>query len=336
MRRLVLPSQKPLTFRVAFFLLGGIFLFSGDPGVAAHKTKGPFSSTEKILTWISNYRYDPQPGRLGAAVKAMSHHRLLRNTAKNGIYIGFIAGVLGTNQLRARKLVASMFPMPPQDQRVIVQAIAFSGLPDWKKILRDFVERMPAKRVLISHYLYDRNKLLSDLPFTQGPEVLDAHWGYYFATGLYEPVTRIIEAVQWSRETKNLQKLTIGSMAKWTLATNAARDKRLLDLCRQEIEVMPKDKRQPLYDVIRAAQSFETEAIREAALKAVEQLKRNPNGQARKWYSAANIGQTVLALGCVVASATGHAELGVPCVITGALSSAALKLWRTGAAATAQ
>ena len=37
-------------------------------------------------------------------------------------------------------------------------------------------------------------------------------------------------------------------------------------------------------------------------------------------------GQTALALGCVVAGALGHPEVGIPCIISGAVSSAALKL----------
>jgi hypothetical protein len=41
------------------------------------------------------------------------------------------------------------------------------------------------------------------------------------------------------------------------------------------------------------------------------------------WWGQA--GQTALALGCIVAGAMGHVEVGVPCIIGGAASSAALK-----------
>lgn len=286
-----------------------------------------FSKPEKILAWISNYRFQSEPAKLPAAVHAMSRHQLLRDDDKNGIYVGFIAGVLGTNQLQAATLIAKMFPLPPEEQAVIVKAIAYSGLPNWKTLLKGVIERMPARRVLIERFLYDKEPLLMDLSFAKGPAVLDTHWGYYFATGLYEPVTRIIAAIQWSTNQSDVKKLTIGSMAKWTLATNASRDKALLDLCRQELEVIAKNKRAPLNEVVNAAQSFDTAKIRKDALTAIAELKRNPNKSNAKWYSAASIGSTVLALGCVAASVTGHAELAVPCVLTGALSSAALKLW---------
>ena len=304
-----------------------LLLMTGSPLAAAEPAKHRFDKPEKILSWISNYRAQREPQRLPAAVKAMSRLNLLRDEDRNGIYIGFIAGVLGTNQLQAASLIAQMFPLPPEDQSVIIKAIAYSGLPNWQMLMKAVIERMPARHVLIERFLYGKEPLLMDLSFANGPAVLDAHWGYYFATGLYEPVTRIIAAIQWSTDRSDVKKLTIGSMAKWTLASNASRDKALLDLCRQELEVIARNKRAPLNDVVTAAQSFRTGKIRKDALAAIESLKRHPSKSNAKWYSAANIGSTALALGCVVAGVTGHAELGVPCVITGALSSAALKLW---------
>jgi hypothetical protein len=42
-----------------------------------------------------------------------------------------------------------------------------------------------------------------------------------------------------------------------------------------------------------------------------------------QWWGQA--GQTALALGCIVAGAMGHVEVGIPCVVGGAVSGAALK-----------
>jgi hypothetical protein len=39
------------------------------------------------------------------------------------------------------------------------------------------------------------------------------------------------------------------------------------------------------------------------------------------------IGQGALALGCIAAAATGQVEFGIPCVVGGAASSAALGYW---------
>jgi hypothetical protein len=287
---------------------------------------GPdFTKSELILKWINDYRTHPEPDRLPDAVRAMGDLGLFRDLDQAGVYIGFIGGVLGANPAKAERLVALMFPMPPEDQVVVVRAIAYSGLPDWKDVLSAFVERMPARMVLIRKYLYGDGKTLAELPLEDGSYVLDAHWGHFFATGSEEPIRRLVGALAWSNDKNSVERLTIGSMAKWTLATNASRQKDLLDILTSEMNRQPVEVRVPLREVIEAAETFETGKIRKDAVAAIDELKaRGPESKRNfAWWGTA--GQTVLALGCVAAGALGQVEFGIPCVVGGAVSSAALK-----------
>jgi hypothetical protein len=314
----------------ALLLLPGHAAAAAKPAAVAQSATAAkndrFASHERILQWIDGYRSEPDPERVPEAVQAMSRLGLLKDLDTAGVFIGFVAGVLGDNQLKAESLVARMFPMPPEDQAIIIKAIAYSGLPDWKELLGKFVERMPARKVLIDQYLHGKAKVLKDLPLDSGPAPIDTLWGYYFATESFEPVLRIMTALPWSEDKSDVNKLTIGSMAKWTLASNAARDKGLLDLCRAELKHQPKKVAGPLKDVAEAAEAYETGRIRKEALAAIEELKRRGPSKSTAWAWAAQAGSTAIAVGCVVASATGHVELGLPCIITGALSSAATKL----------
>lgn len=304
--------------------------------LAGPKTKdpprdpGPFGSSEAILKWINGYRQEPEPSKLPIAIKSMSRLGLFHDHKKAGVYIGFISGVLGANPLAAERLIAQSFPLPPVDQVVLIKAIAFSGLANWRGVLSGANERMPARTVLIRHYLYGDGKPLHELPMDDGPFVLDVHWGRYFATGHQSSVSRIVSSLAWSTEQNKLERLTIGSMAKWTLASNASRDKHLLDALKVEMNTQPDSVRGPLREVILAAETFETETLRKKALAAIDTLKtRGPQSDKDKtWWGKA--GQTALALGCITASALGHVEVGVPCVIGGALSSAALTLFGPG------
>ena len=298
---------------------------SAAKSVAAAKTE-QFATHERILQWIDGYRSDPEPELVPDAVHAMSKLGLFKDLDTAGVFIGFVAGVLGDNQVKAEAMVARMFPMPPEDQAVIIKAIAYSGLPDWKELLGKFVERMPARKVLIDRFLHGKEKVLNDMPLDSGPAPIDTLWGFYFATGSFEPVQRIISALPWSQDKSDVNKLTIGSMAKWTLASNAARDKPLLDYCRSELKHRPKEVTGPLKEVVEAAEAYETGRIRKEALAAIEELKRRGPSKSTAWAWAAQAGSTAIAVGCVVASATGQVHLGLPCIITGALSSAATKL----------
>lgn len=286
-----------------------------------------FRSRQDVLAWIAAYRYDPAPKQLPVAVKAMSRLGMLQDPESSGVNVGFVAGVLADNQTQAEALITEMFPLPPQSQAIVIRGIAYSGLPEWKVLLNKFVERMPARKILIQEILSGKEKTLNDQPLTGGPQVLDAWWGFYFATGSYEPARRIIAATRWGGERNSLEKLTVGSMAKWTLANNATRDKTLLDYMRTELTYQPKDVKPHLTEAIHAAERFETMKLRKAAVASIEKLKAKGPESTRKWLWWGQAGQIVLAAGCVVAAATGHVELGLPCIIGGAASSGALKFY---------
>lgn len=293
---------------------------------AAVAAKPPqFASTQDILRWINGYRAKPEPAKLPLAVQAMSRLALFKDLDAAGVYVGFTAGVLGANGDKAEKLIAGMFPMPPEDQVVIIRAIAYSGLPDWKELLQKFVERMPARKVLIQHHLFGKAPTLMTLPLDTTPAALDTLWGYYFATGSLEPVSRILSVLPWAKDKNSVEKLTLGSMAKWTLANNALQDKDLLDHLKHELNTQSEDVTAQLREIIEAAETFETSKIRKEAMAAIEELRRKgpESGRNFAWWGTA--GQTALAFGCIVVSALGHPEVGVPCVIGGAASSAALK-----------
>jgi len=303
-----------------------LLLVSAPAAFAApSKKKVEFASSEHILRWINGYRMKPEPGRLPAAVKAMSELGVFREMDTAGIYVGFMAGVLHTNPTRAEELVTKMFPMPPEDQVAIVRAIAYSDLPDWKDLMLKFIERMPARKTLIDRFVYGKQPTLRQMALDAGTTPLDTLWGYYFATGATDPVLRIVSVLVWSKDPNNVERLTIGSMAKLSLATNASRDKELLDTLKGAMNRDSMETRVVLQEVIDAAETFEFARVRKDAMAAIDQLKAKGPASSRsnQWWGMA--GQTVLAVGCVVASAMGQLQVGIPCVVGGALSGAALK-----------
>ncbi len=151
-------------------------------------------------------------------------------------------------------------------------------------------------------------------------------WGQYFATGSYDPILRIVSVLKWSKDANNVERLTIGSMAKWTLATNASRDMDLLRLLKGALTHESKETVAILREIIDAAEIGEVGKIRKDALASIETLKVKGPQSARQtaWWGTA--GQTALALGCIVASALGQVQVGIPCVIGGAVSGAAIKI----------
>ena len=116
-------------------------------------------------------------------------------------------------------------------------------------------------------------------------------------------------------------------MAKYTLSLNAARDAELLALLKWARTQQPKPVAATLEAVIEAAETADTPRLRRDALAAIDELKRKGPGFKRDVTWWGQVGQGALSLGCLGAAIAGQAELGIPCVIGGALSSAALYYW---------
>ncbi|MFV0295052.1 MAG: hypothetical protein ACK5JT_02910 [Hyphomicrobiaceae bacterium] len=284
---------------------------------------------QAILRWINNYREMPEPHQLPHMVKLMHQQGLLQDIESAGLYIGFAAGVLQANPRMAKDLVAGMFPLAPESQVIIVRAIAYSGLPNWKELLSSVAERMPARIVLIQRYLDDKLPTLDKLPLQTSPAVLDTNWGFYYASGDVRALDRIIDALAWAGDQNDLDRLTAGNMAKWTLANNALNSKELTDHLKAEHSRRKGIVRKELGDVIEAAETYDTGRIRREAHMAIEQLKQKGPQTNRNFSFWSQAGQTALAFGCVVAGTLGQAAIAVPCVIGGAATSAVLKLMAT-------
>ena len=80
-----------------------------------------------VQQWIYNYRAKPDYAHVPAAVRVLFHSQTFKEPENAGIYLGFVAGAIGSNPAKAEQLIASFFPVRPEDEWVIVRAIAYSG-----------------------------------------------------------------------------------------------------------------------------------------------------------------------------------------------------------------
>jgi hypothetical protein len=332
----------------------------GGPAMAVPARAPDFSTTDAVLRWINAYRAKPEFAYVPAAVRALSQRGALRDTETAAVYVGFVAGIIRSHPQKANELVEKMLPIKPEDHWFIVRAVAYSGMPGWPDVLARFADRMPTRQLMIERYASGKLPTLESISFEKSPttfdklkayttavgdfftarkaapesvtleatpEVLDTLWGYYFATAGYEPVERILRMLPWSKDRQDTDKLTVGSMAKFTLASNAAHDTELLAMLKREVSRQPADVQPILKEVIEASETMEVAHMRKAALAAIEDLKRKGPGDKRDMSTWGQVGQGVLAAGCIAAAATGQVELGLPCVVGGALGSAAVNYW---------
>src|ERR1700746_282384 len=140
----------------------------------------PRASLGVVQQWIYNYRAKPDYSHVPAAGRVLFHTQTFKEPENAGIYLGFVAGAIGSNPAKAEQLIASFFPVPPEDEWVIVRAVAYSGLADWRNILLRFAPKMTARRVMIDNYLAGKLPTLSDIPLEEAtPGMLEKMRGAF-------------------------------------------------------------------------------------------------------------------------------------------------------------
>jgi hypothetical protein len=173
----------------------------------------------------------------------------------------------------------------------------------------------------------EQKKVDMTVTFAANQDLLDTLWGYYFATGSHLPIIRIMQMLPWSKSRDTDDKLTVGSMARYTLASYAVRDTSLREFLRSEIPGQPAAIKLPLTEVVEAADTVQLGAVRRDALAAVEELKTKGSDSRRDLDFWGQVGVGAVALGCVSAAALGQVEVGIPCVIGGSASQGLLSFW---------
>jgi hypothetical protein len=340
-------------------LLAGFFaLLVLAPAEAAPLRSTDLISADAVLHWISRYREHPDPASVPEILQAASRFGAFENPERSGVYVGFLAGVLTENPTRAEEIAARALAMQERDRWVVMRGIAYSSLPNWQVLLRRFACRLPRYDVLSDRYISGKMATLAefevppeptawgrvskrlhlDKMFNDGPakitmepsaESLDLLWGYYFATGNYGPVMHIVDLLPLARDHNDADRLTVGSMAKYSLAANAMSDPDLLAMLKMSRKArgQPKEVVAELDDVIDAAETVDTARIRKDALAAIDEVRAKGPAYKRtvSWWSF--IGQSAIAGGCIAAAALGQIEFGIPCVVGGAASSAAMNFW---------
>jgi hypothetical protein len=317
---------------------------------------GTFTSREGVLGWMNQYRLHRDPAHVPDAVHAMSQLGIFKDPENAGAFIGFIAGVLRDNAAQADQLLERMLPLPAEDQWALVQAVAYSEMPGWKDLLYRHRASLPTRQLMIQKYLMGELPTLQQAGFREAPgtfeklggwiglgdkdkkkvallptpALLDILWGYYCATGSFNPaISDIIALLTWSKDRNDVDRLTLGGMAKYTLAANASRDAKLLAMLKSVAKYYPEDAKKELDEVTLAAETMDLAHLRKDALASIDELKRKGPGYKRDMSTWGQIGEGALALGCIGAAAAGQIEFGIPCVVTGAMSSAGLHYWET-------
>ena len=339
--------MRRLSILIALFL-------ALQPALAATLEPAPSGAPEAVLKWMKGYRAKPTPAAVPALVQALSAHGTIKEPESSGVYLGFYAGVLGGNPKKAWTLIEKTLPLPFEDQWIVIRGLAYSGLPNWKDLMRALALRVPERQFMAQKYIDGDLPALNrvslepaaqdgrlkrfftgqwgggeppkrEITFQSSPELIDALWGIYYASGSEGAIAQIVALLPWSKDRDNVEKLTIGSMAKFTLASNAARDAELLGLLKRLAGKQSDAVKPALAEVIEAAELVDTGRLGKEALAALEELKKKGPGSTRDLMTWGAAGEAAISVSCLGLAVGGAVVAGIPCVIGGALTTGAVR-----------
>ena len=104
----------------------------------------------------------PTASSLPEAVIALGASGAFQEPDAAGVFVGFMAGVIGSNPDHAEKLVKKMLKVRPEDNWAVVRAVAYSGLPDWRGMLARTTSLAPNRQAMIDAYLDGKLATLDD------------------------------------------------------------------------------------------------------------------------------------------------------------------------------
>jgi hypothetical protein len=333
--------------RLAAVVLAALIGVSAIP--EGHAAVEELSPTDRVLTWMKGYRAKPDRKLLPEAVKALAASGAFQEPDAAGVFVGFMAGVLGSNPQQAEKLVTKMLTIKPEDNWAVVRAVAYSGLPEWRTLLAKVADQAPNRQTMVEAYVNDKLPTLDAfavkeppsmwkrmgsafkrndskaLVLEPSPVVMDTFWGYYYATGSLQPISRIVSLLPWAADGNDVARLTLGSTAKYSLAHNSARDAELLLALKESRAHQPPEVLPHLDEVIFAAETAEMGKLKSEAAAALNELRMKGPAYKRKISWWGKLGEGAISLGCVTAAVAGQVQLGIPCVVGGATYSGVLR-----------
>lgn len=194
-----------------------------------------FADPAKLDQWVTYYYRHPEPAAVVDAMLALGKQGAFKNAEVAAPFFGFLAGVLGKNPATAPATLRRLAALPADQQPVVVLGVWYSGLPDAKALLAGLAKDMPAQRGMIEDLSRSTPPKLTELPLETDPGVMAALWGNFMATGDEAPVLRVMDALPYTMIAQgDRQRLAMGRVAEWSLASNAAQHPRVMEIVRRQ------------------------------------------------------------------------------------------------------
>lgn len=213
-----------------------------------------FENQKELSNWVTYYYKKKEPEKVVSAVQYMSENNWFDKQSSVPPLFGFLAGIFSENPKNVEGWLNEINLKSESHYSVIVFALWYSNIKSSQKITYKYLDHHPTLKSEFA-FLYKGSPMsVGDIPLQQGPWVLDAMWGNFMSTGNSEPVIKIISTLPWLNSKGDINKISIGGSARWSLISNSIQHPLVLKICKDQIEKQPSDVAEALKQVIAEAE----------------------------------------------------------------------------------
>jgi len=221
------------------------FTLSAAPVAAA-----PPLSEKALDEWLTYYYLHPEPEKTPLAILSMQRLGYLKKDSARAPLVAFLSLIFRSS---GAVIEPSLKPFPSLstgEQQVLLHALWVAGTGEAKAHLKRCLALLADRGIAGNEELSKLDPPALDRMTIDSPAVLDMLWGAFMATGDEKYVIRVIGVLPYAAAEGNVAQLLIGSSARWSLAANAARHRRVLDICVSQMAKQPEEVRKVLAEVI--------------------------------------------------------------------------------------
>jgi hypothetical protein len=207
---------------------------------SAVNTAAPKSinSQDDVVQWMTYYYLHPQPDLLVPALTYADSTGLIEKG--QAPLTAFVSRVFAQNPGRIHEWTDQLKGLSNRSKPMLWSALWWSSTVAGKESLESLMTTLSEKQAteVLSQMAHPAEPI--DQMEIKSPEVLDELWGAFSATGDVKYVDRLITTLPWAANSNgDLNKMMIGSAARWSLTSNAQQHPIVLKEILKERDAQP-------------------------------------------------------------------------------------------------
>jgi hypothetical protein len=198
--------------------------------------------TSRAEQWITHYYQNPRPDDLPAVVHQLSRDGYFEKAGQPSIAIGFFATVFSQNPQNINYWLRETSDLPVEHRRILAAAAWQAGSSRGAAMIRELSTGSSNELQNQLTELIRRGPAPVASTQVRSEASMNLHWGAFLASGSEQNIVAVLTALGSGEN-------NVSTAARYSLAQNAVEHRRVVEICRAQLDRQP----EPIRSEIRAA-----------------------------------------------------------------------------------